>query len=139
MKLWKRLFASSSTKFLNAASEGDLKRAGALLKRRPHLIFSKDQNGTTPLHRAAARGRRDLAEFLLTNSANVDARDNNGDTALHWAVDGGHTSVVELLLANRAEINVKGKGENTPLHYAAWVGFKEPAELLLRRHADVQD
>src|ERR1039457_3502221 len=64
-----------------AAQKGDLAKVKALLKDNPDLVFSKDnQFGVTPLHVAAAQGYKDLAEFLLTANADVNAKANNGWT-----------------------------------------------------------
>ena len=43
-------------------------------------VSSRASVGYTPLHRAAAGGRADVVEFLLSVGANAKARDKNGDT-----------------------------------------------------------
>jgi len=103
----------------------------------PTAIASKDANGMTPLHIAAAKGQRDEVESLLANGADVNARANDGATPLHWAVYNGHKDVVELLLASKAPVNARGRDGYTPLHWAAAKGDKEIAELLLKNQADV--
>jgi ankyrin repeat protein len=40
----------SSTDLHEAAREDDLEKVKALLKDKPDLVFSKDNNGRTPLH-----------------------------------------------------------------------------------------
>ena len=64
----------------NAARDGDLEKVKALLKDNPDLVFSKDTNGTTPLHWAAINGHKDVASLLLANKAAVNAKDNSGNT-----------------------------------------------------------
>ena len=67
----------------DAAKRGDLAKVKALLKDNPDLVFSKDNDGKTPLHLAAVYGHKDVAELLLANKAEVNAKDNDGDTPLH--------------------------------------------------------
>jgi len=107
-----------------AAGAGDLAKVKALLKDNPNLVFSKDNNDETPLHWAASRGHKDVAELLLANKAGVDARDNHGQTPLHAAAIGGHKDLAELLLASKAEVNGKDNAGDTPLHLAAFYGHK---------------
>jgi ankyrin repeat protein len=85
----------------DAACEGDLEKVKALLKYKPDLVFSKDRSGSTPLHWAAFRGRKDVAELLLANKADVNAKNSTRATPLNWASSGHkgavHKDVVELL------------------------------------------
>src|ERR1035438_6337405 len=46
----------------DAAGIGDLARVQALLKSDPYLVFSKDPQGATPLHFAAASDHQDVAQ-----------------------------------------------------------------------------
>ena len=71
-----------------AAREGDLEQVKALLKDNPDLVFCKDSYGMSPLHWAASSGRKNVAEFLLANKAQIDSRDNIGQTPLHLAATG---------------------------------------------------
>jgi ankyrin repeat protein len=65
-----------------AARDGDLGRVKELLKDSPSLASSQDANGHTPLHYAALNGRKDVAELLLANQAEVNAKDGNYYTPL---------------------------------------------------------
>jgi ankyrin repeat protein len=124
--------------FHKAARKGDLEKVKALLKDYPILVFRKDgEKGATPLHRAAAKGHKSVAELLLTNKAEVKAESNDGWTPLHSAAFSGCKDVAELLLANQAEVNAKNNDGRTPLHHAALRGHKEVAELLLANKAEV--
>lgn len=101
----------------DAAAAGDLARVQALLKSNPELVSSKNGAGVTPLHFAAQKGRRDIAEFLIASKADVNASDNNGDMPLHMAAAFGYADVAAILIANKAEVNAKDEQENaTPLH-----------------------
>jgi cytohesin len=113
-----------------AAAAGDLAQVEALLTNHPDLAFSRNDRGLTPLHAAAGRGRRGVAELLLASQAEVNGRDNNGWTPLHWAAIYGHKEIAELLLANRADVNARESNGWTPFHWAAGKGRKDVAELL---------
>ena len=84
---------------LDAARNGDFGRVKALLKDNPDSLFRKDNIGVTALHSAAEKGRKDVAELLLADKAEVNAKNKYGSTPLHWAAFGGHKDVAELLLA----------------------------------------
>lgn len=121
----------------DAARKGDLERVKALLKSNTSLVSSKDKDGLTPLHWAAAKGHTDLAKFLLASNAEVNAKDNIGSMPLHWAATYGHKATAELLLANKAEVDAKSNAGVTPFHHAAARGYRDVAELLLAHGAAV--
>lgn len=99
-------------------------------------VHSKDQNGNTPLHAAAAGVNRStgrLAEHHV--SALLDAVSDPGSlnsdmkTPLHLAAESGQCASVDILLgfmwANKARDQQDSRG-NTALHYAVCSG-KFPA------------
>jgi ankyrin repeat protein len=86
-----------TTEIDDAAKRGDLEKVKALLVGNTDLVFSKDKDDRTPLHFAAAFGKKDVVELLLANKADVNAKDKDGDTPLQAAAARGHTDVVELL------------------------------------------
>ncbi len=57
----------------DAVVKGDLAMVTALLKANTELAFSKDNNGETPLHLAADKCHRDVAEVLLAAKGDVNA------------------------------------------------------------------
>jgi ankyrin repeat protein len=133
--------------------QGDLEKLRTLLDGQPVLISSVDENGTTPLHRAAARGHRGVLEILLAKNADVNAKDNVGCSPLHNAVcgsvfhydqishvgcSGGEKVAAELLIESGADINIKDNDRGwTPLHHAASIGATNMVVLLLSNGADV--
>ena len=99
-------------------------------------VDTKNENGFTPLHIAASKGYKEVAELLVTNDADVNTKDN-GSTPLHMAAQFGHKAIVELLINKVADVNAKGELGETPLHSAAADGEKEIVELLIVAGADV--
>ncbi len=134
--------SSGHTEIYDAAANGDLKKIQALLKAHPELISSKDtETGYTPLHAAAENGRKDAAELLIANNAEVNARDTKGRTPFEYAVVQRHNDVAELLLAHQADINAADNQGKTTLHAAAFFGQKDVVEFLLahKAEADIKD
>ena len=93
--------------------------------------------GRTPLHIAAADGRKEVVELLLAHGADVNARNGNGHTPLSSTAYPGCRDVAELLLTHGADVNAKDDVGETPLHNAATTGQKDAAELFLAHGADV--
>ena len=60
----------------------------------------------TPLHNAAMKGRKEIAELLITNSANVNAQLDDGWTPLNSAIQLKQTKIAASS-ANTAARRVK--------------------------------
>ncbi|KAI3573658.1 ankyrin, partial [Fusarium oxysporum f. sp. albedinis] len=61
-------------------------------------LESKDNNGCTPLSRAALHGNDTVVKLLLAkDGVNRDSRDNSGQTPLSHAVIWGRDAVAKLL------------------------------------------
>ncbi len=107
----------------------------AMIQNSPDLINSPDQDGKTPLIRAAEKGQLIVAKYLLDHGADVNGRSrNHGDVPLLAAAGYGHKSMVELLVARGADVS--GGGLN-PLYEAVKNGYQAVAEVLLANKADV--
>lgn len=77
----------------------------------------------TPLLFAVRNKRYEIAEYLLSRGANIDARNSSGLTALHIASNfSNQPPLVKLLLDHGAEINVKSTSDITPIMLAAGYG-----------------
>ncbi|CAF0815179.1 unnamed protein product [Brachionus calyciflorus] len=88
-------------------------------------LNSKDSNGATLLHIAAANGYNTVIEFLLVdvpkaieNGAPIAhpsllVRDNDGWTPLHVATFWGHQKAIEILLEAGADIDLRTKNDET--------------------------
>ena len=103
-----------------------------------HYLFA----GDTPLHAAAAGYRKDIAEQLLKNGANVAATNRRGATPLHYASDGHHSSrawnpkgqaeVISLLIKAGADPNAVDKSGVAPLHRSVRQRCASAVDSLLR-------
>ena len=77
---------------------------------------------STPLHRAASRGREDgnynygLVSDLIKAGADVNAKDDKGRTPLDLAIIGCHKGAAESLRKAGAVVNTQPDRQDTPLH-----------------------
>lgn len=69
-----------------------------------------DQNGWSPLHRAAFKGHLESVRLLLAHGARVDSVDGSGYTPLLRAVEAGHVEVAMYLLSHGAKASLKSLG-----------------------------
>ncbi|MBU1054781.1 MAG: ankyrin repeat domain-containing protein [Proteobacteria bacterium] len=91
----------------------------------------------TPLHNA---GSREVAKYLLTQSADLNASTNDGITPLHKAACNGRQDVIDLLVDRGANINAmatsNGIEEITPLYMAIANSQAAAAIRLIEREAN---
>lgn len=109
-----------------------LKTAAMLLEKGASLqVF--DHYGDTPLTRAIAFGRKDLAEFFIQKGADPNARNARGETPLTFAVRYRKTEIVKMLLEHRADPNIPNAAGDKPLTLAQ--GNRQMADLLRAKSA----
>ena len=109
-----------------------------------HYLFA----GDTPLHAAAAGYRKDIAERLLQNGANVAAVNRRGATPLHYASDGHPNSpgwnperqaeMIAFLIRAGADPNALDKSGVAPLHRCVRQRCASAVDSLLRNGASVR-
>ncbi|KID94902.1 Ankyrin repeat-containing domain protein, partial [Metarhizium majus ARSEF 297] len=92
-------------------------------------VDSKDDQGHTPLSRAAAFGGAAVVKLLLEKFADIEAKDNSGRTPLSWAAANGHEAVIKL--------EAKDNSGRTPLSWAIEKG-RDTMVLLLLSHYETQ-
>ncbi|KAM6971970.1 ankyrin repeat domain-containing protein 49 [Aplochiton taeniatus] len=124
-----------------AAENNRLLTVQGLLPANPSLACCHDDDGYTPLHRAAYGGHVAMASTLLAAGSKVNTRTLDGWTPLHSACRWAHVSVATLLLQRGAELNAQTNGGLTPLHLAAAHTGQSPVDsahtlelLLSQRH-----
>ena len=92
---------------------------------------SADNNGATPLHRAARLGNMEVLQSGLSGGADANLRDNDGATPLHWAftnrVLGALNPAIAFLMENGADPTLSDDNGVIILHEAA---KQESVEIL---------
>ena len=121
----------SPTAITMAASEGELKCLQLLLK------YGADINGKgkslPPLHIAAAEGKRDIVDFLISKNVNLDKQDAAGRTALMYAASEGKKQIVITLLKAGADKSIVDLNGTTAFDYA-----EEQEEYETRNYLDLE-
>jgi ankyrin repeat protein len=93
--------ASRSSLLHLAAATGSVKLCQSLLESEPgagrELLAARDGDGFTPLMRACTAGHRKLAQFLVSEGADLHDTDPVGNTCLHLAAIAGSAEVCTWL------------------------------------------
>lgn len=93
----------------------------------------------TPLHAAAAGGKRDTIDALLEAGAGLEEPSFAGLTPLAEAARAGEEAAVRMLLALGASCRCRDSEGATPLHHAGqpWKGQEGSIRALLDAGADL--
>ncbi|KAI5634912.1 ankyrin repeats (3 copies) domain-containing protein [Phthorimaea operculella] len=117
---------------LETAARGDAARLASLLHADARDINVCDENGCTPLQRAAADGHVDAVQLLLQHGADPNRQDLvHGNTAAHEAAWKGYSRCVALLAAAGADLRVRNAGGFAPLHLACQNGHNQSCREIL--------
>jgi ankyrin len=96
-------------------------------------VNCKNELSETPLHLAAACGRKEAVECLLRHEAKIDALDKLKRPPLHWAFLSKNVGTITALLDAGANVKVKNTNGETALHIAACHGFQSAVERCLEQ------
>jgi len=126
----------------DAAKYGDLKTVDELADKNANLLYTKDEQGKTPLHLATGWGQLEMIKLILDKyHIDVNIKNANGGTSLHVAASQAQPEAAKILIAHGATINIRrDKGGATPLHVCVFKGGKsghyQVAEILLNNGAN---
>eukprot|EP01059_Diplonema_ambulator_P015435 TRINITY_DN2656_c0_g1_i1.p1 TRINITY_DN2656_c0_g1~~TRINITY_DN2656_c0_g1_i1.p1 ORF type:complete len:469 (+),score=88.78 TRINITY_DN2656_c0_g1_i1:497-1903(+) len=104
----------------------------------PGYLNSRDSDGRTPLHDAAAAGKHSTIPILVSHGADLDIPDEEGSTAMHFAAVENDFATMKILLNMKASACVKDGEGRTPLHDAAEAGSEACVKLLLQANAPIE-
>ncbi|XP_075826903.1 uncharacterized protein LOC142848568 [Microtus pennsylvanicus] len=99
-------------------------------------INMKDDEGCTPLIKAAQRDNVECLSILLRHGADPHIVDANGDAALHHAICRGNILVVSKLLEYNVDIKAKTEYGLTPYKLALLENQLEMAQFLIENGAE---
>ncbi|HIJ73886.1 MAG TPA: hypothetical protein HPP83_07275 [Candidatus Hydrogenedentes bacterium] len=124
---------------VNAKGRGKLDYAPAIRTGKRRGVFARLRDNPfsddsreiveTPLHAAVRGGRKDVAQLLLDNSANVNEPNEKGETPLHVAAKYNREAFAALLLDNGANVDQCNQKGETPLHIAVKNNRDEPPSV----------
>uniref|UniRef100_A0A1I8P306 Uncharacterized protein n=1 Tax=Stomoxys calcitrans TaxID=35570 RepID=A0A1I8P306_STOCA len=130
--------ASLERMILWAVNEKKIGEIREILRLDPETVAAVDEDGYTPLHRAAYNNYVDIAKLLLQHKADPNARTKLGWTPLHSACKWSHAETVTLLLQHGADVNAQSDGLQTPLHVAATVSNCRNTATVLLMNSDIK-
>lgn len=96
-------YMTDPEEILEASQRGDVDRVRQLLAQDSTLVNARGAYGKTPLHWAAEKNYRELAELLVRSGAKIDPEVTWGMTPLQWAANMGSREVADVLLAHGAQ------------------------------------
>jgi ankyrin repeat protein len=141
------LLTSGCAVSLNEAiQKGDFKSVKSIIEKDSNSINIQNDEGETPLHRAILMGNLEIAKYLVSNGANINAITIDGNSPLHYAVYKSLAlswpyysfAIVEFLVSNGADINAQNKhNKRTPLHLAIFTGNIEVIKYLIEQGAKI--
>ena len=94
--------------------------------------------GIAPIHIAAALGRADIVDALLTKKASLAIEDNNGNTAFDYAFENGNSIIYSMLTKGDFDVNKHLSNGSTFLIMAIKYNNQEKMKHLLAAGADIE-
>ena len=85
----------------------------------------------TPLYVAVARGHPKVAEYLISEGANLNTRSFRKDTLLHEAAAKDLSETFKLLLRHKLDPFEANDACETPLHFAAGYGSSDIVDIYM--------
>ncbi|MEY2631102.1 MAG: hypothetical protein RLZZ469_2000 [Bacteroidota bacterium] len=123
------------TDVFEVARKGTISQAEAIVKTNPKAFDVINENGFSPLILACYRGNNEVAKFIISQGADINAKSDMG-SALMACIVKGNNEIAQFLIANKADLNLVDNQGTTALMYA--VQFKNTAiiKLLLTNNAN---
>ena len=102
-------------------------------------VNTRNHEGTTPMHRAAAtrNDNRDAMEWLQAQDVDVNVRDNSGRTPMHVAASFEKLDTLNWLETQGADIDARDRDGNTPMHDATDNSAIEAMKWFRARGVDI--
>ncbi|CAF1786408.1 unnamed protein product [Brassica oleracea var. botrytis] len=88
-------------------------------------LNSRDSQGRTALHMAAANGHMSIVEYLISQGVDINALNEENNAPLHWACLNGHIEVVKKMILAGASLSLLNRYERTPMDEAIGAGKME--------------
>lgn len=90
-----------------AAYRGDLKQLKAIIENGIVKVNERDEQNSTPLHKAAAQGHNEVVQWLVEFGANCTMTNDGGETPIDVAKRFGQLGVLYQLCPNADELELE--------------------------------
>lgn len=97
---------TDNTNLFNIASQCNLKDFLLFLLKNGYNENQKDLIGLSPLHWAAIKGHKEIAQILIQSFADVNIRGIDNWTPLMYAINWNNNEIIQMLLNAGADVNV---------------------------------
>ncbi len=128
------IYAQNKTVF-DIARTGTVQEMEVLVKQDKNCVNQINDNKSSPLILACYRGNTAVANYLMTNGADINYNSGMG-TALMATVVKGNIELVHDLLKNNADLNLADANGTTALMYAIQFQNINITAILLEHKAD---
>jgi ankyrin repeat protein len=91
--------------FMLCCEEESLSSVKTLLNKYPEFVNEPDQYGITPFFCAVKRNHLDIASYLYSKGADIEAKNRAGQSALFWTAANNDLQGTKYLLELGANIN----------------------------------
>jgi ankyrin repeat protein len=119
----------SQSDVITAVQAGDIEKVRSMLQTDTTLASARDDHGVSALMHAYYRGRKDVAEVILSSRSELDISE---------AVAAGRDETVTAILGRDPSQARSWSADGfTPLHFAAFFNRPQIARALIRNGADV--
>jgi cyclase len=121
---------------LEAVKAGDLAKVRTLVEKEPGIVNAKNPGGQTILFAAVSFGQPEIADYLISKGADVNARTSFHLAPLHVAcLRNAPLALVRLLAENGADVNAVAEYTGRPLDLALDAGNEALVDYLRSRGA----
>jgi len=99
-------------------------------------VDEPNKAGLSALHVAIKLGDIPMAQFLLSQGADINFQDYQGNTPLILAIKKKNLELTTFVVMQGADVNLANNDGITPLHQAAFSGNEHVVDFLLKAKAD---
>ena len=121
---------SGENALMLASFDGELALVKSLVLQKKAAV---NKLGWSPIHYAATNGHLEIAQFLMTNGAQVNALSPSETTPLMMSIGSGNDQLIKYLLDNGADLRMRNHEGYTAIDVAQLFGKDDIRDGLMSR------